>query len=104
MAAGKHRWQAQRAAVAHVGYEPGAWRVEAAVGVAPIHHRRESACSLDIGFVPAALQRVGSLRPLLLRALAPVEVEGTHDHAAQFTATYAWTTPGCRQSGDSLES
>ena len=32
-------------------------------------------CSLDVDFVPAALQRVGGLRPLLLRALVPVEVD-----------------------------
>ena len=39
------------------------------VAVAPIHHRRESACSLAVGFVPAALQRVRGLRPLLKCAL-----------------------------------
>ena len=37
--------------------------------VAPIHHRRESACSLDVGFVLLTLQRIGGWRPLLVCAL-----------------------------------
>ena len=63
-------WQAQ-----HSSSGARATSLEAAV--APIHHRRESACSLDVGFVPPALQRVVDLRPLLACALGLSDAEGT---------------------------
>ena len=55
-------WKAQRSS-------SGARATSLEAAVAPIHHRRESAGSLDVGFVPAALQRVRGLRPLLKCAL-----------------------------------
>ena len=48
-------WQAQRSS-------SGARATSLEAAVAPI---RESACSLDVGLVPAALQRVVGLRPPL---------------------------------------
>ena len=45
-----------------------------------IHHRRESACSLDIGVwykLLSTLQRVVGLRPRLVRSLGSGEVEGS---------------------------
>ena len=47
-------WQAQRSS-------SGARATSLEAAVAPIHHRRESACSLDVGLVPATLQRVVGL-------------------------------------------
>ena len=102
-------WKAQRSS-------SGARATSLEAAVAPIHHRRESACSLDVGLVPAALQRVVGLRPRLLRSLGSDEVEGSRgstraadgrsrrhryrgaelgriDAFSQFTATYAWTPP-----------
>ena len=104
-------WQAQPSS-------SGARATSLEAAVAPIHHRRESACSLDVGLVhvPAALQRVVGLTSRLDCTLAPSTAEGTvpagraadgrsrrHwyrtaklrriDAFSQFTATYAWTTP-----------
>ena len=102
-------WQAQRSS-------SGAWATSLEPAVAPIHHRRESAGSLDVGFVPAALQRVRGLRPLLKCALRKNRGQRTFlqspaadgrsrrhryrtaglgriDAFSQFTATYAWTPP-----------
>ena len=102
-------WQAQHSS-------SGARAMSLEVAVAPIHHRRESACSLDVGLVPAALQRVVGLRPLLDSALRNGDAERTvhHQHAldglprrhrgrtaclgridpfSQFSTTYAWTPP-----------
>ena len=102
-------WQAQHSS-------SGARAMSLEVAVAPIHHRRESACSLDVGLVPAALQRVVGLTSRLDCTLAPSTAEGTvpagraadgrsrrHwyrtaelgriDAISQFTATYAWTPP-----------
>ena len=102
-------WQAQRSSGS-----ARATSLEAAV--APIHHRRESACSLDVGLVPAALQRVVGLASRLDCTLAPSTAEGTVpagraadglprrsryrtaelgriDAFSQFSATYAWTPP-----------
>ena len=106
-------WQAQ-----HSSSGARATSLEAAV--APIHHRRESACSLDVGLVPAALQRVVGLTSRLVRSLGSGEIEGSRgspraadglsrrhwyrgaglrriDAFSQFTATYAWTPPGIKR-------
>ena len=63
-------WKAQRSS-------SGARATSLEAAVAPIHHRRESACSLDVGLVPAALQRVVGLTSRLDCTLAPSTAEGT---------------------------
>ena len=55
-------WKAQRSS-------SGARATSLETAVAPVQHRRKSACSLAVGFVPPALQRVHGLRPLLKCAL-----------------------------------
>ena len=100
-------WQAQCSS-------SGARATSLETAVAPIQHRRESACSLDVGLVPAALQRVFGLTSRLDCTLAPSTAEGTvpagraadglsrrHryrgaelrriDAVSQFTATYLGT-------------
>ena len=62
-------WQAQRSS-------SGTRATSLVAAIAPIHHRRESACSLDVGLVPAALQRVVGLRPRLVRSLGSGEIRG----------------------------
>ena len=105
-------WKAQRSS-------SGARATSLETAVAPIHHRRESACSLDVGLVPAALQRVVGLTSRLDCTLAPSTAEGTvpagraadglprrHWYRtaclrksgldSQTYTTYRWTTPGAR--------
>ena len=76
-------WKAQRSS-------SGARATSLETAVAPIQHRRESACSPDVGFVPPALQRVtvhvlhlycsSSLRPLLACALHTARVATRCEH------------------------
>ena len=70
-------------------------RLEASVH--PIHHRRESACSLDVGLVPAALQRVVGLTSRLDCTLAPSTAEGTvpAGRAADGLPRRHWYRGGC---------
>ena len=78
-------WKAQRSS-------SGARATSLETAVAPIHHRRESACSLDVGFVPPALQRVSSLRPLLACVLGLSDAEDTrhHQHALDGLSRWHW--------------
>ena len=83
-------WQAQRSS-------SGAWATSLEPAVAPIHHRRESAGSLDVGFVPAALQRVRGLRPLLKCALRKNRGQRTflQSPAADGRSRRHWYRGGC---------
>ena len=83
-------WQAQRSSI-------GAWATSLETAVAPIQHRRESACSLDVGLVPAALQRVVGLTSRLVRSLGSGEVEGSRGPppAADGRSRRHWYRGGC---------
>ena len=86
-------WQAQRSS-------SGAWATSLETVVAPIHHRRESACSLDVGLVPPALQPPpGPPRPR--RRLPPrsMQLPTRRPPSRRSASTHSWTnwptpTPG----------
>jgi len=78
-------WKAQRSS-------SGARATSLETAVAPVQHRRKSACSLNVGFVPPALQRVSSLRPLLACVLGLSDAEDTrhHQHALDGLSRWHW--------------